>query len=86
VYSISITASLSGTSAGLDNFLEQLQVVQPRAVLITQIAENTSAPTAGQATVTGTTTLQLTMQAFVAPPAVAVAPSAAPSPSPSGSH
>jgi cell division protein FtsB len=86
VYSIPITASLSGTSAGLDNFLEQLQVVQPRAVLITQIAENTSAPTAGQATVTGTTTLQLTMQAFVAPPAVAVAPSAAPSPSPSGSH
>jgi type II secretory pathway pseudopilin PulG len=77
VYSISITASASGTSVGLDNFLEQLQVVQPRAVLITQIAETASTPGPGRGTVTGTTTLQLTMQAFVAPAAAAPATAAA---------
>ncbi|HEX3334934.1 MAG TPA: hypothetical protein VHS54_00645 [Jatrophihabitans sp.] len=78
VYSISITASVSGTSAALDNFLEQLQVVQPRAVLITQIAETVLAPGAAQGAVTGTTTLQLSMQAFVAPAAAAPATAAVP--------
>jgi len=63
VYALPITASVSGTTARLDQFLMQLQSVQPRAVLISQLTEgsgNASGQSAG-------TTLQLTMQAFVAP-------------------
>jgi hypothetical protein len=70
VYALPITASVSGTAAQLDEFLTQLQSVQPRAVLISQLSEAivgaaATGPTAGQAA--GNTTLQLTMQAFVAP-------------------
>jgi hypothetical protein len=63
IYALPITAQVSGTVAALNAFLTQLQSVQPRAVLISQITE--TSPAAG-ATGAGTT-LQLTMKAFVAP-------------------
>lgn len=62
VYGLPITAQVSGTRGHLNEFLKQLQSVQPRAVLISQITEGTSGPNAK-----GQFTLQLTMQAFVAP-------------------
>jgi hypothetical protein len=76
VYNLAITASVSGSAGALDNFLEQLQAVQPRAVLITQIAETTGAVTSGGTASAGGTSLQLTMQAFVAPeqPAAVASP------------
>lgn len=69
VYSLSITATVSGNAPALDRFLEQLQSVQPRAVLIEQIAETAgpSAATTVGAGAKGNTTLQLTMLAFIAP-------------------
>jgi cell division protein FtsB len=78
VYSISIGATVSGSTANLDNFLEQLQVVQPRAVLITQISESSASVAAG-GPASGGTTLQLTMQAFVSPAAQPAVASATPS-------
>lgn len=80
VYSLAITAQVIGSPAALNKFLEQLQNVQPRAVLITQITEGSSASAAGPST---GTVLQLTMFAFVAPPASgspAAATAAAPAP------
>jgi hypothetical protein len=68
VFALPITASVSGTPKQLDQFLTQLQTVQPRAVLISQIAEGSGGST-GKAG--GTTTLELTMQAFVAPASAA---------------
>jgi hypothetical protein len=67
VYALSITASVNGSAAQLDHFLGQLQSVQPRAVLISALTEGAGSTT-GQ--VAGTT-LQLTMQAFVAPTSAA---------------
>jgi len=68
VYALPITATVSGTVSQLDQFLTQLQSVQPRAVLISQLTEG-SATATGHAG--GTTTLQLTLQAFVAPSSAA---------------
>jgi type IV pilus assembly protein PilO len=65
VYSLPITAVVTGSYAQLDGFLTQLQSVQPRAVLISQLTEGTG--TSGTPGATGGTSLQLTMQAFVAP-------------------
>jgi type IV pilus assembly protein PilO len=64
IYALSITAQVSGTVDQLGAFLDQLQAVQPRAVLISQIGETPSE--AG-----GSTGLSLTMQAFVAPTSAA---------------
>ena len=66
VFALPLTASVSGTSAQLDQFLTQLQTVQPRAVLISQLTEN-----AGATTGKAGGTLELTMQAFVAPTSAA---------------
>jgi hypothetical protein len=68
VYALSITAQVSGPTSRLNAFLDQLQSVQPRAVLITAITMGTSG-IAGAAPAVGATgtTMQLTMQAFVAP-------------------
>jgi hypothetical protein len=63
VYALSIAATVSGSPAQLDQFLTQLQTVQPRAVLISQLTEGSGTATGKP----GTTSLQLTMQAFVAP-------------------
>jgi Tfp pilus assembly protein PilO len=66
VYALPITATVTGTPAQLQQFLTQLQSVQPRAVLITQITQSAgTAGTAGGAT--SGTSLQLTMSAFVEP-------------------
>ncbi|MBE7189356.1 type II secretion system protein GspM [Jatrophihabitans endophyticus] len=71
VYELPITAQVTGTNTALDNFLRQLQEVQPRAVLITQITEGSgSTSTTGAAT---GNSLQLTMQAFVDPSTAAAA-------------
>jgi hypothetical protein len=69
VWALPITAQVSGSPAALNKFLEQLQAVQPRAVLIAQITETTGTTTNGIAPQAGRgdTTLQLTMDAFVAP-------------------
>jgi Tfp pilus assembly protein PilO len=69
VYALPITAQVTGSTKALDAFLTQLQKVQPRAVLISQITETKgSLPgAAGAASSTGSTSMQLTMEAFVAP-------------------
>jgi hypothetical protein len=78
LYSLPITAQVSGTTTQLAAFLTQLQTVQPRAVLITQITQtatvaNGSGSSSGASPGSGsaTTTLQLTMSAFVAPSSAA---------------
>lgn len=79
VYSMAITAQVSGSPSALNKFLEQLQNVQPRAVLITQITEGSGASSTVSTTTSGAgTVLQLTMQAFVAPPGKGAAPTAVP--------
>ena len=68
VYALPITADVSGTPAELAAFLTQLQSVQPRAVLISQIdLKAASDNAAGKKSSRITATLSLTMQAFVAP-------------------
>jgi hypothetical protein len=71
IFALDITAQVTGTPAALNQFLDQLQNVQPRAVLITSLTENSGTGTPNttvQGTkLTGATTLQLSMQAFVAP-------------------
>jgi Tfp pilus assembly protein PilO len=64
VYALPITATVTGSATALAKFLDQLQAVQPRAVLISSIGLS-----AGDNHVLSgdTFTLQLTMQAFVAP-------------------
>jgi Tfp pilus assembly protein PilO len=66
IYALPLTAQVSGTTAHLSDFLDQLQRVQPRAVLITQLQMAPSVVTSG-ANASGPVTLQLTMQVFVAP-------------------
>jgi type IV pilus assembly protein PilO len=65
VYGLPITATVTGSAGALTKFLDQLQSVQPRAVLITQLSlgglQDSTTPTAGSFT------MDLTMQAFVAP-------------------
>lgn len=63
IYSLPITAKVTGTVKQLTDFLGQLQSVQPRAVLVSSIA---LARGAGGAKDT-TSTLDLSMEAFVAP-------------------
>ena len=65
LYAMPITASVSGTAPALSKFLDQLQAVQPRAVLISSIGM--AAGSTGQNQPANSYTLQLTMQAFVAP-------------------
>ncbi|HVU93562.1 MAG TPA: hypothetical protein VHC23_15110 [Jatrophihabitans sp.] len=83
VYCLAFSAQVTGSPADLNRFLDQLQRVQPRAVLITAISETTgttgSAGTGGGAAhPSGATTLQLTMLAFVTPGATPGASPAAP--------
>jgi Tfp pilus assembly protein PilO len=65
LYALPITASVSGSAPALSKFLDQLQAVQPRAVLISSITM--TAGTTDQNQSADSYTLQLTMQAFVAP-------------------
>lgn len=75
IYSMPITAQVTGATSALAKFLEQLQSVQPRAILITQITESAGSASGGKGT-----SLQLSMQAFV-DPTTATVPTAAPVPS-----
>ena len=66
IYALPITAQVSGSASQLDEFLSQLQSVQPRAVLISQINESAGTPDGGT-TGLAATQITLTMQAFVQP-------------------
>lgn len=68
VYALPITAQVNGSPSQLAQFLTQLQSVQPRAVLISSITLG-SQGTSGKDT--GTSVLNLTMKAFVAPASAA---------------
>ncbi len=65
VYALPITAQVDGSVSALDAFLTQLQSVQPRAVLISQITESSGADSGGASP--AHLNLQIAMQAFVAP-------------------
>ena len=65
VYALPIMATVSGSANALSKFLDQLQAVQPRAVLISSISMSAGAANAGQPG--DAYTLQLTLKAFVAP-------------------
>jgi hypothetical protein len=62
IFALPITAQVSGSISALTNFLGQLQSVQPRAVLVSSI---TLGGDGGASS--ATPTLDLAMQAFVAP-------------------
>jgi Tfp pilus assembly protein PilO len=79
VFALPISLNVSGTVAQLSSFLDQLQRVQPRAVLI-MTANAASADQGG--TLSGQVNLGLTLQAFVAS---ADAPTTAATPSPAKS-
>jgi hypothetical protein len=64
VHALPITLNATGTTVKLDKLLDQLQQVQPRAVLISS-ANVIPAEQSGSLAVT--VTLTLTLQAFVAP-------------------
>lgn len=68
IYQLPITLAVTGSTAQLDEFLGQLQSVQPRAVLVTQLNEGNAGSTGATS---GAQTLGLTMQAFVAPSSAA---------------
>ena len=78
LYSLPITLTATGTSAALFMFLDQLQQVQPRAVLIGTLNTAPGAVPEG-ATVTDAVNLTLGLQVFVAP---TTATSASPAPTP----
>jgi hypothetical protein len=58
-YTMQVAVTASGTPDRLGSLLDQLQLVQPRAVLVTSAATSVG-------TTTGTQTLTLTMQVFTA--------------------
>jgi type IV pilus assembly protein PilO len=65
LYALPINATVTGSSTALIAFLDQLQAVQPRAVLITQITEGAAQSATGPSS--HDMSLQLTMDAFVSP-------------------
>jgi Tfp pilus assembly protein PilO len=77
-YALPINLTAGGTTAKLNQFLDQLQQVQQRAVLINNAS---IAPSAETGSLGGAATLSLNLQVFVAPPAGAgsAQPSATPS-------
>jgi hypothetical protein len=79
VYSLPITVTVEGVADELGRFLDQLQRVQPRAVLV-QSANMTAAGEAGSATsgADKQLTMTLAVKAFVAPEAGAPAPTVTP--------
>jgi Tfp pilus assembly protein PilO len=69
VYALPITMTVTGAVPALDQFMTQLQSVQPRAVLISQLTQ-TVAGVRGSTAATATgkpTAITMTMYAFVAP-------------------
>ena len=73
VFTLALSLTASGTIDKLNAFLDQLQQVQPRALLI-----NTASLSRTAANST-TASLTLTLEAFVAPSTTAARPSASPS-------
>jgi len=67
IYAIPITMTVAGSPASLNQFLVQLQSVQPRAVLVSQLTETAPATNHGAKIASDVTTLNLTMYAFVSP-------------------
>jgi Tfp pilus assembly protein PilO len=67
-YAMPITVSATGSATALTKFLDQLQAVQPRAVLISEVGLSGGAGTDPNTSAdSGAFTLSLTMEAFVAP-------------------
>jgi Tfp pilus assembly protein PilO len=62
-FALPISATVTGSAPALAKFLDQLQAVQPRAVLISSISMSSAVDEGGS----DDYTLELTMQAFVAP-------------------
>jgi Tfp pilus assembly protein PilO len=75
VYSLPITVTAEGAAGSLGKFLDQLQRVQPRAVLVE--SANTAA-TSGDEAKKDTLTLTISLKAFVAPKAGQPAPTVSP--------
>jgi Tfp pilus assembly protein PilO len=71
VYALPITVTVQGRPNDLGRFLDQLQRVQPRAVLV----ESANMTTAGEEAAGKGLTMTLAIKAFVAPKAGAPAPS-----------
>jgi Tfp pilus assembly protein PilO len=96
LYALPLTMTVTGSVSQLREFLNQLQQVQPRAVLITSASLSTSVSVGssaapGSKATTSTSSLSLSMKAFVAAssaaaatPTTSASPSAAASPSRSG--
>jgi Tfp pilus assembly protein PilO len=68
IYGVQITLTAKGPQAKLNQFLNQLQQVQPRAVLISTANASTEG---GQTLAGGGVTLAVGLQVFVAPPKAA---------------
>jgi type IV pilus assembly protein PilO len=75
VYTLPITVTAEGTATDLDRFLDRLQQVQPRAVLIE--SASTVASSSDEAK-KGRLTMTVALKAFSAPPAGAQAPTVTP--------
>ncbi|MBV9592535.1 MAG: type II secretion system protein M [Actinobacteria bacterium] len=78
VYSITIALTATGEPTALNTFIQQLQQVQSRAVLISSVSMTSG--TAGSSL----PTLSLTLQAFLAPSATASASASASATAPAG--
>jgi Tfp pilus assembly protein PilO len=74
-YALPITLTAEGKIDALGDFLNELQQVQPRAVLIN--SANLAAADKGAALTAGTAKLMLSLQVFVSAPAGGATPSAA---------
>lgn len=82
IYALPVTLTAAGPSAKLDVFLNRLQRVQPRAVLINTA---NAVPDGNSAALSGTALLTLGLQVFVAPAAAAAPSSATTGPTPTAS-
>jgi Tfp pilus assembly protein PilO len=76
VWQLPITLTAEGGSDQLGEFLNQLQAVQPRAVLVqsANLTQGDAANTTGTGGVAGKTSLSLSLLAYVSPPAGTGAP------------
>ena len=74
LYALPISLTAAGSAAKLDGFLNDLQRVQPRAVLISTA---NLTPDASSVSLAGAATLLLGMRAYVDPPASSVTPTPA---------
>jgi hypothetical protein len=64
LYALQLTLTAEGPAAKVDKFLDELQRVQPRAVLVTNAS---AAPAQRDASLDGTVTLTLGLQVFIDP-------------------